>query len=333
MTETEQRELTDRAVRLLEARGVHREGGELRFRCFFPDKHRNGDAHPSASFNVVRAVWCCRVCGAHGGVQTILWHLGQVGPAPARVAERTSATQANGRGVQREVARWILRDAAGLYVAEHVRLEPGRNGKSKDCLWYVHEAAGLGGRRVAELPLYGVDKLAHVPAGSTVVLVEGEKARDALAARGIAAVATVTGSGTIPTKDVLRVLVGYDVVGWPDADRPGREHMRQLGDRLTALKIPHRLVDPWPDRSDGSDAADWTDAPGVMHALLAPTENGGPQMLERGSVNWDDVRPWPALDEAALRGLAGDVVRLLDPTPKPMRPRCSSPSWFCSGML
>src|SRR5262249_48375836 len=38
-----------------------------------------------------------------------------------------------------------------------------------------------------------------------------------------------------------------------------------------------------------------------------------PEAGEPGSIKWDDVRPWPRLDEAALRGLAGDVVRLLDP--------------------
>src|SRR5688572_23754223 len=44
---------------------------------------------------------------------------------------------ANGHA-RRETARWTIRDAAGAYVAEHVRIEPGKNGASKDVIWERH---------------------------------------------------------------------------------------------------------------------------------------------------------------------------------------------------
>jgi hypothetical protein len=102
-----------------------------------------------------------------------------------------------------------------------------------------------------------------------VVLVEGEKARDALTARGIAAVGTVTGASTIPSDDVLKVLVGYDVVCWPDADIPGRRHVGRSAARLRALGATVHPFDPWPDATDGRDAADFRGSTEELQALIA----------------------------------------------------------------
>lgn len=49
---------------------------------------------------------------------------------------------------------------------------------------------GLGGLKTRDLPLYGVERLAAVPAGATVVVTEGEPPADALTARGVIAVGT-----------------------------------------------------------------------------------------------------------------------------------------------
>jgi hypothetical protein len=46
----------------------------------------------------------------------------------------------------------------------------------------------------------------------------------------------------------------------------------------------------------------------------AARRDGEPSTAHAGpTVEWDDVRPWPTLDGAALDGLAGDVVRILEP--------------------
>src|SRR5262249_20146664 len=103
----------------------------------------------------------------------------------------------------------------------------------------------------------------------TVVLVEGEKARDALAAREILTVATVTGAAGTPSDEMLRVLAGRQVVLWPDADRPGRTHMHRIGERLTALGITHRLVDPWPHATHSRDAADFAGTDEELRTVLA----------------------------------------------------------------
>ena len=90
---------------------------------------------------------------------------------------------------QARVARYRIRDASGTLVAIHCR-QDGSDGKR---MWWEQPdgTPGLGGLSVADLPLYGIERLNGSP---TVILVEGEKAAEALLAIGIQAVGTVTGA-------------------------------------------------------------------------------------------------------------------------------------------
>jgi len=77
-------------------------------------------------------------------------------------------------------ATWYIRDVQGELQAVHVRFD--RDG-GKDCIWRLPGASewGLKGRKLPTLPLYGSERVKEWPEDSLVVLVEGEKARDALA--------------------------------------------------------------------------------------------------------------------------------------------------------
>lgn len=63
----------DALAREVEA-AVYRRGGtmkrptQIRFRCPMPQRHKNGDAHPSADYNPLGHVWSCTVCEASGGI-------------------------------------------------------------------------------------------------------------------------------------------------------------------------------------------------------------------------------------------------------------------------
>ncbi len=138
-----------------------------------------------------------------------------------------------------------LKDARGQIVAVHCRrLES--NGQKR--VWWD---GGLNGRPVANLPLYGIDEM---PDSGTVLVVEGEPARDALARHGVAAVATVTGAATIPSDDVLRPLLGLSVILWPDADNAGIAHMRAFAAALRRLGHEDVRVLAWPGARPGSGA-------------------------------------------------------------------------------
>ncbi|MCC6673270.1 MAG: DUF927 domain-containing protein [Planctomycetes bacterium] len=100
-------------------------------------------------------------------------------------------------------------------------------------------------------------ELLAAPPGEPVVLAEGEKAADALAAAGILAVATVTGANVTPSDDTLKPLVGRSVYLWPDHDDPGRQHMQRIAAALDRLGGAPRIV-RWADASaPGADAADY----------------------------------------------------------------------------
>lgn len=92
------RELIEAVTRAIEQRGCKRLANrELRFQCPHPERHANGDAHPSADWNPAKAVWTCRACGAGGGVNNLATLLGLDVRPPARGSPGTPPRR-GGRG-------------------------------------------------------------------------------------------------------------------------------------------------------------------------------------------------------------------------------------------
>src|SRR5262249_20346426 len=136
-------------------------------------------------------------------------------------------------------------------------------------MWWARDGRkGLAGLLTKKLPLYGAQNLPGLTPGTTVVLVEGEKACQALLDAGTTAVGTVTGAAGCPSDEVLGVLSGFDVILWVDADKAGRAHMKRIATRLSVLGIAARIMDPWPEATDGRDAADWSGTDEDLRTLL-----------------------------------------------------------------
>ena len=149
-------------------------------------------------------------------------------------------------------ARYPIRDASGVLVAVHCRQE--RTGGKR--MWWERPdgTPGLGGLPLADLPLYGINRLT---AGPTVVLVEGEKAAEALLAAGIQAVGTVTGASATPSSARLTELAGRSVYLWPDSDAVGRDHMERIATILEQLGVASlQWIEPPAEVPSGWDAAD-----------------------------------------------------------------------------
>lgn len=141
----------------------------------------------------------------------------------------------------------------GRLVANHHRVD--KPDGTKQFWWEKDGAKGLNGTRLADLPLYGSELVRDRSPDGLIVLVEGEKARDALEAVGIHAVGTVTGAGGTPGYGALEVLRGHEVTLWPDADEAGREHMRHIAERLQDMGCEVRWYE-WPEAPEKGDAAD-----------------------------------------------------------------------------
>jgi len=104
--------------------------------------------------------------------------------------------------------------------------------------------------------IYGIELLA-VPGLRQVVIVEGEKAADAVNRRDLAGLLAVTwpgGSSAVDRAD-WKPLAGRHVVLWPDADDPGRAAMRKLAAILAPDVASLKLVRT-DDLPRGFDAAD-----------------------------------------------------------------------------
>ncbi len=161
--------------------------------------------------------------------------------------------------------RWKVLDEPGR-VVEHVRLD--FDDGSKEYPWYTNGKPGLNGFKKADLPLYGVGNLKSAEPGSTVVLVEGEKACDALNERGILAVAAVTGAPACPSEGTLRPLRDYDVVTWADADDPGAELGKMEATALAAMGTTVRMLS-WPEAPHKGDAYDFFAMGGTAEQAMA----------------------------------------------------------------
>lgn len=123
------------------------------------------------------------------------------------------------------------------------------------------------GVKPEDFPLWGAGHLGDRP-GETVIVAEGEKAADALTARGFLAVGTMTGSSTVPCDESLRVLLAHPVILWPDADSPGHKHMTEIGVHLGVLGHVNMRWVEWKNAPLAGDAADFTGTDAELADLL-----------------------------------------------------------------
>jgi DNA primase len=104
--------------------------------------------------------------------------------------------------------------------------------------------------------LFGLERLRELPDGAEMIIAEGETAARALHGCGLHAAGTVCVSGTVPSDAVLRELIRFKCVLWPDADRDGETHMGRIASRLVALGWPSVEGVEWSEAPSKGDAAD-----------------------------------------------------------------------------
>jgi DNA-binding MarR family transcriptional regulator/5S rRNA maturation endonuclease (ribonuclease M5) len=166
---------------------------------------------------------------------------------------------------------------------------------------------GLGGQPLADLPLYGIERL---DARAVVVVCEGEKAATALQDFGIPAVGTVTGAAATPGRAALAELTGRTVILWPDADEVGRAHMDRVAAGLAGIAADVRRI-ARADAPDHADAADYL-ASGLDPALLIATaEHVGLADSVAGTSDWPtpEDRGTAVLSELGTTEYVEDLVR------------------------
>jgi hypothetical protein len=163
-----------------------------------------------------------------------------------------------------------VRNAEGHLVASHYRID--HSDGRKQMWWELPDGSkGLNGTPLSDLPLYGSEQVRHWNPDEPIVVVEGEKAAQAMLDAGFNALGTVTGAGAIPAPEALKVLGGFDVVLWADNDDPGRSHMERVAKEVDGVANTVGVFS-WHDAPEKGDAADHPAVqsrdPGLVDRLL-----------------------------------------------------------------
>jgi hypothetical protein len=222
-------------------------------------------------------------------------------------------------GLPHVVAIYDYTDEAGCLRFQVVRLS--------DKAFYQRRPDGKGGwiNNLGALPrlLYRLPELHRDMAENPdafVYIPEGEKDVDAVRALGLIAVCNPGGAGKWKAyyNEALR---GRRVVVLPDNDDAGRGHARQVGQHLQGVAASVQLLE-LPDLPQGGDVSDWLAAGGTAEELLRLAHSAPPFWSGADTAGPAEARgpdlpaeaPWPQpLADDAFHGLAGDVVRVLEP--------------------
>ena len=195
----------------------------------------------------------CRQCAPDAsGFETLLHAAGLNGAAKVRRLPL---------GGVDKLTEYEIRDTTGKLLAVHMRFDKLLG---KDMPWRLPNGTrGLGGMKLPDLPLYRSENLPGAAKCTALVLTEGEKAADALAAAepALLVLGTVTGAGEnqpIPAPAVLQNVVDADlpIYLWPDNDAGGAEHMQRIGQVLAGAGAAPLVLD-WTEAPPKGDAADW----------------------------------------------------------------------------
>lgn len=221
------------------------------------------------------------------------------------VAGGKSAGARGGKGgkarVQQKVtATFRYEDQAGNLIYEVRRLEPARDGRSKEfAIYHLNPAngrmiRGAGGNRPILYRLSELAASAKLAPPPPVFIVEGERKADKLTAAGFVATCCAGGAGKWHA-DYSFWFRGRHVVILPDNDPPGMEHARTVAESLAGHAASIKIVQ-LPGLPAKGDILDWAAIPGNGPARLRELVEATPEWLPAIS---------PATEGSGASGPAG----------------------------
>jgi 5S rRNA maturation endonuclease (ribonuclease M5) len=211
-------------------------------------------------------------------------------------------------------AEYVYPDEQGevLYVVR--RLEPGYDGERKTFRQFRPD--GTPGVKGIRRVLYRLpDVIAEAQAGGTILVVEGEKDADNLAAIGAVATCNVGGAGKWSDDYTASLRGASEVVVIADRDDPGRKHAEAVYRSVHAIGIPVRILEP----AKGKDVSDHL-AAGLGYEDLMPLDSGRaddqPPEPEEPPAGADEQRPRKLVLTPASKIRIRPVRWLWDTTPE-----------------
>lgn len=242
------------------------------------------------------------ICHAGCKTEAVVGALG-LGMADLYPSANGAGPASRGRGRGQEV-RYPARLADGSLSNErfeHVRLD--RPDGSKRMWWERDGRKGLNGLSPSGFALYEIEYV-DATASDDVVVVEGEKAADALRSIGVPAVGSVTGAAATPCHEALVALAGRKVVLWPDADAAGLAHVQRIATALVGVAASVSWVKPPAGAEPGWDAADAT--PEQARMLIAAADLQPADLVDGDPGPEATIVPPPSAPMAVARKLVAD---------------------------
>jgi hypothetical protein len=237
------------------------------------------------------------------------------------------------RRFAREVRRHVYLDDKGVAVRIKVKFS---SGKYANIYRIARDDVSIGWQqrkpseyRAVPYVSRSINPFDPELSGDLVFWPEGERDVDTLDRANLPAF-TFGGVGDGLTEDVKQVIADRrlasdrHVVILADNDPAGRIHANKKAALAHSVGAASIRVIPFAELPEKGDVSDYFAAGGTaesLSALVRGTEQWSPDDIQTRELpsatiegaNSDAGRPWPQLDEAALHGLAGDVVRALNP--------------------
>jgi len=243
---------------------------EGRWRCLFPERHHNGDAHHSVTAKDGRASCWSQQCLGEKGADVfelvgLIENLTAFPDQKRRVCEIGGITDShNGNGQRRIAATYDYVDEAGRLLFQTVRYTPKdfrqrRPDANNGWTWNLHGA---------RLVLY---RLSDLLKAESALIVEGEKDVETAYRIGLpdgwAATTAPMGAGKW-RHEYSEILTGKRVVILPDADNPGQKHGEQVASSIKGKVTAIQTVTlPY-----GKDLSEWAEAGGTAETFRALLE-------------------------------------------------------------
>jgi hypothetical protein len=145
-----------------------------------------------------------------------------------------------------------------------------------------------------------------------IYICEGEKDADNVYRLGLVATTNIGGANKW-RDEYNESLRGADVVLLPHNDEAGRKHAEQVAASLGGIAKRIRVLDlaeHWPQCPEKGDVSDWIAAGGTADKL---------NVLVDELANWTPTNSqfaasmWPVMESEACHGLAGRLVRTIEP--------------------
>ena len=276
-------------------------GEEAELRCPLPE---HDDANPSATANAAKRAWNCHGCDNGGKLSELAERLGIEPPA-----YHGNGAVLNG-GVRSAELVYQYRNATGDPVFEVVRKTAPDGSKTFRQRHrppaggpYVWKAPRDGKALIYRLP----EVLAAVQVGEPVLIVEGEKDADRLAALGFTATCNAGGAGKWTRNHAKHLPPGSKVYVLPDCDVPGIAHGEKVCRALLSQGCEVYAVEADDfgyqiETKHGKDISDWLDAaPSRGRTEVEGLLNGAKKHASATKAQKTAAQPAPEPTEADPR--------------------------------